>query len=106
MLQQIIPSLWCIFNDPDGTLYRESIAEALQQHLQLIHLSIQSSNQQQPDFPRLESFIRANLDQKLTVAELARDSTDDSTILTANRAEAIWSVGVRVGDNTPIGAIA
>lgn len=59
-------------NDPDAILYRESITEALIQHLQLIHLqSDPSSDTKPPNLDYLESYIRANLDRKLTVSQLA-----------------------------------
>ncbi|MEM6752228.1 MAG: helix-turn-helix domain-containing protein [Cyanobacteria bacterium P01_C01_bin.38] len=59
-------------NDPDIILYRESILEALIQHLQLVHLGAQISNfKPLPNLERLESYIQQNLAQKLTVTELA-----------------------------------
>lgn len=59
-------------HDPDVILYRESITEALIQHLQLIHLNPLFPNQRQPSFDRLNIYVRAHLNQKLTVAELAK----------------------------------
>lgn len=69
-------------SDPDVILYRESISEALIQHLQLIHLDLLNSGERQHfRFDRLDSYVRANLDQKLTVAELAQISGTTSQSL-------------------------
>lgn len=59
-------------SDPDVLLYRESLTESLVHHLQLIHLDPLNFDED-PRFQleRLSSYIRANVDQKLTVAELA-----------------------------------
>lgn len=57
-------------HDPDIVLYRESITEALIQHLQLLYLE-PLSGEKQPRFARLSSYVQAHLNQKLTVAELA-----------------------------------
>jgi AraC-like DNA-binding protein len=60
-------------NDPDVILYRESIAEALIQHLQLTHLhSLAAQDRPLANFDRLDSYVQENLDQKLTIAELAQ----------------------------------
>ena len=60
-------------HDPDVILYRDSMSEALIQHLQLVHLSkVTSQFNHQPNLDRLERYIRANLNQKLTVGELAK----------------------------------
>lgn len=56
----------------DELLYRESISEALVQHLQLIHLKPSYSiSQPSIDFERLADYVRLNLEQKITVADLA-----------------------------------
>lgn len=58
--------------DPDVILYRDSLTEALVNHLQLVHLKSDSlSETQHPNLERLQSYIQENLDQKLTVTELA-----------------------------------
>jgi AraC-like DNA-binding protein len=59
-------------HDPDVILYRESLTDALIQHLQLIHLHPSKFGEKQPlDFDHLESYVQRNLDQKLTISELA-----------------------------------
>ena len=69
-------------SDPDIALYRESMSEALIQHLQLIHLDTQSSYfKPQPNLDRLENYIRANLDRQLTVSELAKLEKTTSKLL-------------------------
>ena len=60
-------------SDPDMILYRDSMSEALIQHLQLVYLDRATSEiNQKPNLDRLESYIRANLNRKLTVGELAK----------------------------------
>ncbi|MEM7592303.1 MAG: AraC family transcriptional regulator [Cyanobacteria bacterium P01_A01_bin.83] len=60
-------------NDPNIMLYRESMSEALVQHLQLVHLENNAAQfKQKPDLERLKSYIKANLNHKLTVGELAK----------------------------------
>ena len=69
-------------NDPDAILYRESITEALIQHLQLIHLQSDSlSDTKPPNLDYLESYVRENLDRKLTVSQLATIAATSSQTL-------------------------
>ena len=75
LIQQFARSLFAHRhrNDPDIILYRDSMSEALIQHLQLVHLDrVTSEFDRRPNLDRLESYIRANLNQKLTVGQLAK----------------------------------
>lgn len=59
-------------DDPDVILYRESLTDALIQHLQLIHLHPSTLNERQPiNFESLENYVQSKLDQRITIAELA-----------------------------------
>ncbi|MEM7761343.1 MAG: hypothetical protein AAF298_24920, partial [Cyanobacteria bacterium P01_A01_bin.40] len=58
--------------DPDIVLYRESISEALIQHLKLAHLDATSDFTAKPNLDRLKNYILANLNRKLTVSKLAQ----------------------------------
>lgn len=61
------------YRSPDEILYRESITEALVQHLKLVHLKPNRPLiTQQSSLDRLDSYIRSNIDRKITVAELSR----------------------------------
>ena len=75
LIQQFARSLFTqrYRNDPDMILYRDTMSQALIQHLQLVHLDPATSQfNQKPNLDRLESYIRANLASKLTVGELAK----------------------------------
>lgn len=57
---------------PDALIYREILSEAIISHLRLVHLKAGSTSINAPNLDRLESYVRENLGQKLTVSELAR----------------------------------
>ena len=74
--------------DPDIVLYRESMSEALIQHLQLVHLDATSDFRSKPNLDRLKNYIRANLNRKLTVTELAKlEETTTQSLQKAVRTE-------------------
>ncbi|MBD2465692.1 helix-turn-helix transcriptional regulator [Oscillatoria sp. FACHB-1407] len=69
-------------NDPDVILYRESITNALIQHLRLIHLHPSTLDERQPiNFNLLENYVQSKLDQKITIAELASIAGTTSQLL-------------------------
>ena len=76
-------------NDPDIILYRDSMSEALIQHLQLIHLNTDKADfKQKPNLDRLKNYILANLNRKLTVTELAKlEETTAQSLQKAVRTE-------------------
>ncbi len=75
-------------HDPDIVLYRESMSEALVRHLQLVHLDSTSDFRSKPNLDRLKNYIKANLNRKLTVTELAKvEETTTQSLQKAVRAE-------------------
>ncbi len=91
LIQKFIQALYSQRHrhDPDIVLYRESMSEALIQHLQLVHLDNPVSDfHSKPNLDRLKNYIWANLNRKITVTELAKlEETTTQSLQKAVRTE-------------------